>query len=148
MKLASFGFAVCAALAACGTPTPTPPSVASGAAAQINSIRQQANLPAVRRSAVLDAAAQAHADDMATRGFFSHRGSNGSTAGARVTAAGYRWCRVAENISRGQSGPASAIEGWRRSPGHYRNMINSDMRDFGLANAGTYWVMVLAGNRC
>ena len=158
MKQLTLAVVMCLSLAACGatisTPTVEAPdsSVIStsggGGGEQLNAIRKQANLPAVRRNAALDVAAKAHADDMASRNFFSHTGSNGSSPGQRATAAGYRWCTVAENINRGYpSGPA-AIEAWRKSPGHYRNMVNGKVSDYGLANTGEYWVMVLAAKNC
>jgi uncharacterized protein YkwD len=85
---------------------------------------------------------------MASKGFFSHKGSNGSTVGKRTTRAGYNWCTVAENISKGFSNETAAIESWRTSPGHYRNMTKKKVKEFGIANVGDVWVMVLAAKRC
>jgi uncharacterized protein YkwD len=42
----------------------------------------------------------------------------------------------------------TAIEGWVNSPGHYRNLVNGKVREFGLAQVGDVWVMVLAARRC
>lgn len=153
----ALGVALCLGLAACSS-TGTGPvaqaaqvtQVAAGnsATAQLNSIRAGAGQRSVQRNRALDAAARAHASDMSQRNFFSHTGSNGSAPAQRVTAAGYRWCTVAENIAAGISGQDAAMEGWRKSPGHFRNMTNSKMREFGLANVGDVWVMVLAASRC
>ncbi|KIN71601.1 Allergen V5/Tpx-1 related protein [Sulfitobacter guttiformis KCTC 32187] len=124
-------------------------SVIGGPAAdRLNNIRARAGLGAVSRNPILDAAALRHADDMVSANFFSHTGSNGSTVGKRVKAAGYRWCTVAENINKGYSGRSAAIEAWRTSPSHFRNMTNPKVRHFGLANVGDVWVMVLAAKRC
>lgn len=140
------------ALAACGTSGPAPVAQATQAggpaSAAVNGIRAQEGAPAITRSRVLDGVAKAHANDMAANKFFSHTGSNGSTVATRVKGAGYKWCTVSENVGQGYRTQASAIEAWRKSQGHYRNMVNRKSRQFGLAQAGEYWVMVLAAKRC
>ena len=125
-------------------------STSSGSSARevVNAIRASANKTGVRRNPTLDSVARAHAQDMAARDFFSHTGSNGSNVAQRVKRAGYRWCFVAENISKGYTSQNAAIESWRASPGHYRNLVSPKSREFGLANAGKYWVMVLASKSC
>lgn len=100
------------------------------------------------RNATLEAAARAHANDMVQRNFFSHSGSNGSTVGKRVRALGYRYCIVAENISKGHRTQTAVMQGWANSSGHYRNMVNRKVSEFGLANVGDVWVMVLASRNC
>ena len=145
-------------LTACGGPSSTVSrptaqgqsglSGTSSASAHLNAIRAQVGLAPIRRNAALDAAARGHADDMAQRGFFGHRGSGGSTVGQRATAAGYGWCTVAENIGKGFSGQDDAIDRWRGSSGHYRNMTKRRVRDYGLAQTGDVWVLVLAGKSC
>ena len=103
------------ALAACGGTSPAPvaqQSIQSGgsAAAIVNTIRGQAGAAAVKRSSILDAAAKAHANDMAANNFFGHTGSNGSTVGKRAKKAGYKWCAVPKNVGKGYASQASAIE--------------------------------------
>lgn len=115
---------------------------------QINAIRADANLPALKRNTKLDAAAKAHAADMDRRNFFAHKGSNGSLPDQRVTRAGYRWCTVAENIANGYRDGAKVIEGWRNSQGHYRNIVSRKAKEYGLANVGDVWVMVVAARKC
>lgn len=153
-------FVICALvsflLAACGAGVATQPqeqatrlSTSGGSAhCQINAIRAAAGRLAPTRNATLDSAARAHAHDMASRGFFSHKGSNGAGVGQRVTGAGYRWCTVSENISQGYPNAAAAVEGWRISAGHYRNMVSGKNKEYGLANVGDVWVMVMAASKC
>lgn len=149
--------ALCAALAACGaaptTGTPQAQATAvstSGASvqAQLNEIRSRAGLAGVKRSPQLDAAALAHAKDMAANNFMAHKGSNGSNPGQRAKRAGYRWCTVAENVSQGYRSDARAIEAWRVSPGHYGNMVKRKVTHFGMANVNGFRAMVLAAKRC
>lgn len=117
----------------------------SNATNAVNALRQAKGVPPVSYSAKLEAAALKHAKDMSRRGFFSHRGSNGSKVSQRVKAQGYKWCFVAENISKGEQTLNGAIRQWANSRGHYKNMMNRQARHIGLARApGNIWVMVLA----
>ncbi|MBY4895258.1 CAP domain-containing protein [Rhodobacteraceae bacterium N5(2021)] len=98
-------------------------------------------------SAALQAAAQAHVDDMAQSGNLSHTGSNGSTLTSRLRAAGYSACFAAENIAAGQANTAEVFEDWMGSGGHRRNILAAEATQFGFARAGGYSVLVL-GRSC
>lgn len=155
MKLISVGVALCLALSACGSTPPTQqakansgPVSGSTAGAQINAIRARVGLPGLSRNATLDAAARVHASDMVKNNFFAHKGSDGSSSSKRVTRAGYRWCTVGENISMGYQSSTASIEVWRTSPGHYRNIVSRDAKEYGLAKVGKYWVMLVAAKKC
>ncbi len=160
MKQLAMGAALFVALAAFGSTSPAPQAqqaefhnanavaAAPSAEAHINAIRARAGLPAVRRDPRLDAAAHAQASYMAANRIMTHRGRNGSNVAHRVTRTGYKWCTVAENVSRGYRTQARAIEAWRLSPGHYRNMTKKNVRHFGIANVNGFRAMVLAAGRC
>lgn len=97
-------------------------------------------------------AALGHARDMIAASFFAHTGSNGSTVGTRVTAAGYNWSTVAENIAAGQPTVASVMSAWMASDGHCANVMNPSMRDFAVVcvastDLSPHWVMDLARAR-
>lgn len=117
----------------------------------LNNVRAVNGAGAVTYDARLGNAAQGHANDMLANNFFSHTGSNGSSVGDRVTAAGYQWRTVGENIARGQQDEEEVLRAWVNSPGHQRNNVNPDFEDFALAKAGSgsqqYWVLVLATER-
>ncbi len=117
----------------------------------LNGVRSDNGAAAVTYDARLGAAAQGHANDMLANGFFSHTGSNGSSVGDRVTAQGYTWRTVGENIARGYQSEASVLDGWVNSPGHQANNVNPNFEDFALARAGSgsslYWVLVLAAEQ-
>lgn len=110
--------------------------------------------PALRWQASLAQAALKHSDDMQSGNFFSHTGSDGSSAGQRLTAAGYGWRSWGENIAAGQSSVASVMAGWMDSPGHCANLMNAGFRDIGLAcvkggagnSYGSYWTMTLGNS--
>ncbi|MCX7564793.1 CAP domain-containing protein [Sulfitobacter sp. F26169L] len=148
----------CMVLAACGggnggevaaQPQSGSPAISGSTAhQQINAIRAKADMPPLARNAQLDAAAFAHAKDMAANNFMGHKGSDGSTVGQRVRRAGYGWCSLGENVSQGYASESSAIDGWRRSPGHYRNLVKRKVNEFGMAHVNGYRVLVVGARRC
>lgn len=102
----------------------------------------------------LRAAAQGHSGDMAKKNFFDHTGSDGLSVSDRVTASGYSWDSVGENIAAGQSNIAQVMVGWLDSPGHCRNIMSSSFAEFGSAlvtnnesDYPTYWTQVFARAR-
>jgi uncharacterized protein YkwD len=102
--------------------------------------------PALKGAALLDQAAQIQANDMATRNFFAHEGSDGSRPSDRITRVGYRWRAVAENIAAGYREIDPVIQGWIESPGHCANIMNPVYTEMGIAFAlnpksesGIYW---------
>jgi uncharacterized protein YkwD len=79
----------------------------------------------------------------------SHVGSDGSTPSQRLTATGYVWGYVAENVAAGQQSTGDVMTAWKESSGHYANMVNERSRDFGAAVAKgsdntLYWVQCFA----
>ena len=126
-----------------------PAAADPAATAALNAYRTAQGRSTLTYSDRLDAAARAHAGDMARRGFFSHTGSNDSTVGDRVRAQGYRYCFVAENIAKGQRTLEQVMKSWKTSSGHRKNMLHNKATEFGLARAdGDIWVMVLGTPGC
>jgi uncharacterized protein YkwD len=97
----------------------------------LNSFRRAHGLPALHRSASLQAIAQRHARSMAARqsmdhdGFYSERGPKGARA---------------ENVAWGCATESCAMRMWENSSGHRANMLLSGVKSYGLASA--------AGGRC
>ena len=94
----------------------------------------------------LFAAAAGHAKDMVARSFFSHTGSSGSSVADRVSAAGYAWSTVAENIAAGQPSVTRVVDAWMNSDGHCANLMNPAFSELGAgyavdpkSDAGIYW---------
>lgn len=92
----------------------------------------------------LQAAAAAHAAYLAQSGAFSHDGADGSSPRERAQRAGYRSCLTAENIARGQPDVSSVVAAWMASSGHRANILNPQVTQFGFAQMGDTWVLVLA----
>ena len=141
------------------------PDFAASALARVNQMRAAgatcgsrgtfAPAPALGWSDLLTQAADVHSRDMQANNFFSHTGSNGSNAGARITAAGYAWSGYGENIAAGYATVNAVVDGWMASEGHCVNIMTASFEQFGLScvsgtssNAyGNYWTMDLARSR-
>lgn len=99
---------------------------------EINNYRSLSGAPPLTLDARLTKAAQAHADDMAAKNYFSHTSLDGRSAGQRITAAGYTWRTYGENIAMGYADWSAALRGWMNSAGHRRNMLSPSFQHIGL----------------
>ena len=103
----------------------------------LNVERRRHDLRALRRDAMLDRAARAHADDMRDRDFFAHESPDGTGPHRRIRRAGYRRARLTgENLAKGEreAGAASSIvDGWMHSPGHRANILRRGFEEIGIA---------------
>ena len=92
---------------------------------------------------LLEKAAKNHSDDMSNKKYFSHIGTDGSDAGARMLSAGYKWTNFAENIGMGYPTEQDVIDAWLHSPGHCKNIMNKSYKEIGIANVNGYWTLDL-----
>jgi uncharacterized protein YkwD len=116
--------------------------------------RQFAAAPPLRYSPQLADASQAHATDMARRGYFDHDTPDGVQPTERLAKTGYRWKLTGENIAQGDMNADEAMAGWLRSPGHCANIMEPRFSEmgFGIAADGDrkgslYWVQTFAAPR-
>lgn len=135
-----------------GTSTEQADPVQTEVVRLVNEHRKAAGLPALTVDSRLYSAAKSHSNDQAARNTMSHTGSDGSDAGARLTAAGYQWSTWAENVAAGQPSAAAVVSAWMASAPHRANILSSQVTQIGVANAaaanGTlYWTMDLARPR-
>lgn len=98
---------------------------------RVNAFRGQNFLPPLQRNADLDRAAQVHAEDMLRRDFVSHSNPDGLVPAARALAAGYRYSRIAENLTVGPETPEEAVQAWIDSPPHREAMMLTDVNEIG-----------------
>jgi uncharacterized protein YkwD len=106
--------------------------------------------PAVAWQVQLTAAAYGHSRDMADNNYFSHDSLDGRTLADRVTAQGYRWSSLGENIAAGYGSVRQTVDAWIASEGHCANMMNPRFTEFGVACARNdsslyrlYWTLDL-----
>lgn len=112
---------------------PPPPSAEDQVLELINAHRANAGCRPLLKNLQLTAAAEGHSQDMSTRNFFSHTGSNGSSAQQRAAAAGYPdFLFGGENIAAGQATPQAVVTAWMNSAGHRANILNCSFKSVGI----------------
>jgi uncharacterized protein YkwD len=93
----------------------------------VNEQRTAHGLPKLTPSDKLDRSAQGWTDSMVDSDEFSH----GSAFMDRISAAGFDWTTVGENIATGYETPASVVRAWMNSPGHCANILDPAYREVG-----------------
>ncbi|OJF11269.1 SCP-like extracellular [Couchioplanes caeruleus subsp. caeruleus] len=115
-----------------------------------NQARVKAGCKALKVNAALLWAARGHSKYMATSGRFSHTGARNSTFAARARAAGYTAAR-SENIAWGYRSAREVVNGWLKSPGHRRNLLDCGARTFAVgvvySTNGTPYYTQMFGSR-
>jgi uncharacterized protein YkwD len=127
---------------------------------RVNNYRRQYGRAALAQHSYIQRAAQNHANEMASYGYYSHTGYFASTRTVeiRVRATGY-WANLdpdnwrkgqSENIHAGPTTVAAAMQAWINSTGHRNNILHSSMIHAGYGykysadRFGRRWVQVFA----
>jgi uncharacterized protein YkwD len=130
-----------AAPAALSAPSASRFSVAgleSGLLQQLNAIRADHGLSALRSNAKLAAAAGQHSREMADDGYFDHDSVDGTSFSTRIAhwypVANHRSWWVGENLLWSSPGvdPSGAAAMWMRSAVHRANILNPRWREVGI----------------
>lgn len=103
--------------------------------ARANAERAAAGLSLLALDPRLNAAAQAHAEDMLLRSYYNHSTPEGAGAGARVRKSGYPARLVGENIARGPVTVTEAMDNWMASREHRRNLLHPGFTHLGVGIA-------------
>lgn len=112
----------------------------SGLLQNTNAERAVSGLGSLAINGQLNQAAQAKANDMASRDYWSHNTPEGAQPWAFITNAGYSYQTAGENLAYGFDSSTSTITAWMNSPEHRANVLNSSYSDvgFGIANSANY----------
>ncbi len=116
-----------------------------------NAERKKADLPELKVSPLLTAAARSHAENMAKQEKSEHV-LDGKDAAARVKETGYKGGYVGENIAWNQKDPEQVLGDWMNSQGHKDNILRKEYTEIGVAVARTksgepHWVQVFGKPR-
>jgi uncharacterized protein YkwD len=104
-----------------------------------NTDRGVDNLGGLTVSPLLTAAAQAKANDMATKGYFAHVSPDGLNSWYWFKQAGYTFIYAGENLAVDFSDSADVETAWMNSPTHRANILDGNFTQIGIATAqGTY----------
>lgn len=110
---------------------------AVGLVDETNAQRASNGLPELRANSQLNQAAQAKAEDMVARNYWSHATPDGKQPWWFVTNAGYSYTTVGENLAYGFIASNATVAGWMNSPGHRANILNSNFQDVGIGIANS-----------
>lgn len=88
----------------------------------------------------LNQAAQAKANDMVARNYWSHNTPDGNEPWIFIDQAGYDYQQAGENLAYGFATSADTVAGWMNSPSHKANLLETGYLDvgFGFANSSNY----------
>jgi hypothetical protein len=88
----------------------------------------------------LTAAAQAKANDMATRNYWAHYTPDGTPPWAFFEGAGYAYQKAGENLAYGFISSNDTVAGWMNSPSHRENLLDNAFQEvgFGFADVANY----------
>lgn len=105
--------------------------------AATNDERSRDHEDALLLNGKLSTAAQAKANDMVTRNYWSHDTPDGRTPWSFIARAAYSYQAAGENLAYGFPDAGSTVTGWMNSTEHRANILNASYRDigFGVANA-------------
>jgi hypothetical protein len=112
----------------------------SGLLSDTNAQRSANGVASLSLNNQLNAAAQAKADDMAARNYWSHNTPEGNPPWVFVDAQNYSYQKLGENLATGFSDEQSTVNGWMASPPHRENLLDSAFSEvgFGFANNPNY----------
>ncbi len=91
----------------------------------------------------LTQSAERHLRDMLENQSFSHIGTDGSSMATRISATGYRWASIAENIAQHQPSETKVLDYWKTQNGDCKNLLNPHFQHIGIAHAERIWVVCL-----
>jgi uncharacterized protein YkwD len=93
----------------------------------VNQERARRHLPGLVDNGRLDRSAQGWTNEMVTHRDFTH----GADFASRISAVGFNWSNVAENIAAGYHTPAQVVRAWMQSTGHCQNILSPVYRMVG-----------------
>lgn len=103
--------------------------------AETNGERLSSHAPALNLDAKLTAAAQAKANDMAARGYWSHVTPDGKQPWSFIETSGYQYKAAGENLAYGFGTSDQVMTAWMHSTEHRDNVLNPNFQDVGFATA-------------
>ncbi|HSX47376.1 MAG TPA: CAP domain-containing protein, partial [Patescibacteria group bacterium] len=94
----------------------------------------------LRFNGLLNSAAQAKAEDLASNNYWAHISTTGKTPWNFITNSGYYYQKAGENLAYGFGSANDVVQAWLNSPEHKDNMLNKDFEDvgFGIAESNNY----------
>lgn len=106
---------------------------------QTNLNREASHLVLLEVDPLLTKAAQARAEDMALKGYFSHTSPEGYLPWRWMDMFGYKYQYAGENLAVNFTDSKDAIDAWMNSPTHRDNIMSANFNKIGIGIAkGAY----------
>ena len=102
---------------------------------EINPRRASVGVGSLSVHPKLSSAAQAKAQDMLARDYFSHYGPEGEEPWTWIKNAGYTYSGAGENLAIDFSDASALVQAWINSPSHRKNIENGLFTDIGIGIA-------------
>lgn len=103
-----------------------------------NKNREEASLPDLKYSPLLEEAARLKAEDMKIRGYFAHVSPDGIDPWHWIKLAGYNYEYAGENLAINFSDSADVTKAWMESPGHRANILSNHFTEVGISTVKGY----------
>ncbi len=100
-----------------------------------NAERAQNAAGALQENPLLDASAQAKANDMAAKGYFAHNSPDGTTPWGWIKETGYDYQYAGENLAVRFVDSQEVVVAWMASPTHRANILKSSYTEIGVGIA-------------
>jgi len=106
---------------------------------RVNEARARFGLGPLLLSPELSLIARLHSEDMAARGYFSHRSPEGASVATRIFAAGMVFDTLGENLFKIEGAEGDpvpiVVDGWMTSAEHRANIVSSEFDECGVGVA-------------
>ncbi|MEO8862878.1 MAG: CAP domain-containing protein [Candidatus Saccharimonadales bacterium] len=111
-----------------------------GLLTETNNRRAENGRHSLESNTTLEAAAQAKANDMVKRNYWSHNTPDGKAPWVFITNEGYLFQKAGENLAYGFTTDGATVSGWMNSQEHRENMLNPGYTQvgFGTANSSDF----------
>lgn len=108
--------------------------------ASTNKERQKVGATTLTPDEQLNNAAQAKAEDMVARNYWSHQTPEGKEPWVFIGEADYDYVKAGENLAYGFDNSSQTIRGWMTSNTHRKNMLDPEYQEvgFGFANSKNF----------
>ncbi|MBQ9519394.1 MAG: hypothetical protein IJR59_05835 [Firmicutes bacterium] len=115
----------------------------------VNSQRAANGLSLLTLNTNLSRVAQAKAEDMKNKNYFSHNSPTYGSPFDMMKSFGISYRAAGENIAKGQKTPSAVMTAWMNSSGHRKNILNANYTQLGIGyvynNGSPYWVQMFIG---
>ena len=114
----------------------------------VNKHRKENGLSTLKLNSSVSKVAQAKAEDMKNKNYFSHTSPTYGSPFDMLQSFGVSYKTAGENIAKGQKTPEAVVNAWMNSEGHRANILNPSFTSLGVGytkGSSTYWVQMFIG---